>query len=239
MSFIQNISDGRTDLIVDHILKGGDVNASDINDISLVKIAAYYGDVSAIKLLLEHGAKLTDLGDNYDLNGAAFHGHWQLCQFLLESGADPNHPLKSTGETPLHSALSKSNDARTLQVIRTLLAYGANPEISTIAGKETGAFMRDARTLGEYPLHRAAAFSDEEVITELLKAGARKDAKDMNGASPLSWASWHLRPGRILKLLSFPPHNIHPLHEKNIRGDHGYGYGASIMSGLIGKVNIP
>jgi hypothetical protein len=46
------------------------------------------GDVSAIKFLLANGASLESLGDNLDLNGAAFHGHWRLCQFLNERGAD-------------------------------------------------------------------------------------------------------------------------------------------------------
>jgi ankyrin repeat protein len=54
--------------------------------------------------------------------------------------------------------------------------------------------MRDIRTRAETPLHRAAAFGSEAAIRMLLDAGARRDAKDMNGDSPLTWASWHLRP---------------------------------------------
>ena len=40
--------------------------------------------------VLEHGERLESLGDNLDLNGAAFHAHLGLCRFLLEKGADPN-----------------------------------------------------------------------------------------------------------------------------------------------------
>ncbi|MGH8245490.1 MAG: ankyrin repeat domain-containing protein [Gammaproteobacteria bacterium] len=47
---------------------------------------------------------MTSLGENVDLNGAAFHGHWQRCQFLIEHGANVNRPLPDTGETPLHAA---------------------------------------------------------------------------------------------------------------------------------------
>jgi ankyrin repeat protein len=50
--------------------------------------------------------------------------------------------------------------------------------------------MRDCRTKGETPLHRVAAFGDEESIRLLLDAGAVIDAKDMNGDTPLGWASW-------------------------------------------------
>lgn len=44
----------------------------------------------------------------------------------------------------------------------------------------------------------------------LLKAGATIDAQDMNGDSPLTWASWHLRPDSILKKLCYGEFKIHP-----------------------------
>jgi ankyrin repeat protein len=49
--------------------------------------------------------------------------------------------------------------------------------------------MHDCRAKGETPLHRAAAFGDEEAIQMLLKAGAKLEARDMHGDTPLSWAS--------------------------------------------------
>ena len=58
--------------------------------------------------------------------------------------------------------------------------------------------MRDCRTKGETPLHRAAAFGNEEDIRILLKARAKLDALDANGDSPISWASWYLRPGAVV-----------------------------------------
>jgi uncharacterized protein len=47
--------------------------------------AAYYGDVSAIRYLLSKGAAIASLGENLDLNGAVFHGHWRLCEFLIQA----------------------------------------------------------------------------------------------------------------------------------------------------------
>jgi ankyrin repeat protein len=43
--------------------------------------------------------------------------------------------------------------------------------------------MRDCRTKGELPLHRAPAFGNEEDIQLLLDVGAVIDAKDANGDS--------------------------------------------------------
>jgi ankyrin repeat protein len=43
----------------------------------------------------------------------------------------------------------------------------------------------------------------------LIDAGAVIDAKDVNGDSPLTWASWHNRRSHILAQLCFGPHRIH------------------------------
>ena len=82
-----------------------------------------------------------------------------------------------------------------------LLTQGANPNCVTIPGVETGGFMRDCRTKGETPLHRAAAFGTEHTIQLLLSAGANMQSQDANGDSPLGWASWYARPDSVLRLL--------------------------------------
>ncbi|HXF27354.1 MAG TPA: ankyrin repeat domain-containing protein, partial [Bryobacteraceae bacterium] len=197
-TMIEKIADGRTDLVFEYLAAGHPANSTDGDGVSLIQWCAYYGDVSAIKFLLANGESLESLGDNFGLIGACFHGHWRLCQFLIERGADVNRPVPDTGETPLHSALCKANSPTHNLVMKLLLANGANPNCVTRESIETGGFMRDARTKGETPLHRAAAFGDQECIQLLLDAGAAIDAKDMHGDSPLTWASWHLRPASVL-----------------------------------------
>ena len=197
------IADGRTDLVVDLLAAGVPAATTDDAGVSLMQHCAYYGDVSAMKALLAHGAKLRELGDDLGLGGAAFHGHWRLCQFLLESGADANFTDVASGETPLHAALCKADAVVSDRVLRVLLAHGADPNRQTVAGAETGGFMRDVRCKGETPLHRAAAFGETSTIQLLLDAGANLETKDANGDSPLSWASWYLRPDSILRQLCY------------------------------------
>ena len=72
---IDQIVDGRTDLVVDFIRQGNDLNSSDSYGRAIITWCAYYGDVTAIKYLVSKGAKLDDLGANYDLKGAAPHTH--------------------------------------------------------------------------------------------------------------------------------------------------------------------
>jgi ankyrin repeat protein len=234
---LNRIADGRTDLVFDYLSEGHAANSKDANGVSLIKWCAYYGDVSAIKFLLAHDESLDSLGENFDLNGAAFHGHWQLCQFLIENGADVNYAQPDTGETPLHAALCKANRPAYNYVIRVLLANGANPNCRTKASAETGSFMRDSRTKGETPLHRAAAFGTEDAIDLLLAAGAAIDAKDMNDDSPLAWASWHLRPGSILNKLCYGRFHIRPETAAISTGDHGSGWGGMDYH-LLGKPHV-
>jgi len=195
---------GRTDLVFELIASGKPPNEKQM------QTCAYFGDVSAIRFLLANGARADWLGDNFDLNGAAFHGHWRLCCLALDLGAKVNHRLPDTGETALHAAIATTDRVLHDRVVRVLLQHGADPKIATIPGAETGSFMRDCRTRGETPLHRAAAFGDEHTIEMLLRAGAKIDARDANGDTPLGWASWYLRPRPILRKLCYGPYRIHP-----------------------------
>ena len=75
---LDRISDGRTDLVFDYLAEGHAATSTDGNGVSLIKWCAYYGDVSGMRFLLAKGESLKSLGENLDLNGAVFHGHWQL-----------------------------------------------------------------------------------------------------------------------------------------------------------------
>jgi ankyrin repeat protein len=205
---LDRIADGRTDLVFELLASGEPADWRDPSGFSLLQWCGHHGDVSAIRFLIASGAALEELGVNFDLNGAVFHGHRSLCEFLIERGADVNHPLPDTGETPLHLALTKPSDPVRNEILALLLRHGADPNRPTKPGVETESFMRDVRTKGETPLHRAAAFGDEVAIRQLLEAGASPEARDVAGDTPLSWASWHLRPRSILKLLCFGPHRI-------------------------------
>lgn len=129
MEMINKFIDGRTDLVFDLLKQGYNAKSTDDNGTPLIRWCAYYGDVSAIKHLISKGASLDDLGENYDLNGAAFHGHWQLCQYLLEQGANANYTIHDTGETILHNTLCSPNRPVSNLIIKLLLKYGADPKL--------------------------------------------------------------------------------------------------------------
>lgn len=204
------IAAGRTDLVVEYLAAGGDATSADANGTSLLSWCAYYGDVSAVRMLVARGATLEVLGPGLGLNAAAFHGHWQLCQYLLEQGAPVNDALPDTRETPLHSATVSDDRVPYDAVVQVLLEAGADPRAKTAPGVLTGSFMRDCGTRGETPLHRAAAFGTASTVQLLLNAGADLEATDAYDDTALAWASWHRRPVDVMRLLCYGPHRIHP-----------------------------
>src|SRR5437870_2699608 len=200
---IDRITSGRTDLVFDFVGAGQLATCRDVGGASLISWCSYYGDVSAIRFLLSQGEQLESLGPNLGLDSAAFHGHWQLCEFLLERGADANYADPNTGETALHAALCTASRPGCGVAVQVLVAAGADPNRPTKPGMETGGFMRDCRTKGETALHRAAAFASDDTIQLLLDAGATVDARDVNGDTPLGWASWYGRPDTVLRKLCY------------------------------------
>ena len=231
---MESISRGRTDFIFE-LLKHPDWKSLlHEGKIKPIQWLVYYNDTTAIKAIVEAGGNLESIDLNQELGNAAFFGHWKVCDFLIRQGADVNAKVANTNETPLHNALSKAGRPYYFYVVKLLVDKGAEVNATTIPGVETGAFMRDVRTKGETPLHRAAAYADERTITYLIENGADKEIKDANGNSPLSWASEHLRPGTILSLLSYGAHQIGEAHKVKNTSDHGNSWGNGMDWNLLG-----
>ncbi len=228
------ISRGRTDFVFDLLKLSDWQKILHERQVKALQWFVYYNDTTAVKAVLNAGGDLSSINLDQELGNASFFGHWKLVDLLIKQGANVNHALSDTGETPLHSALCKAGRPYFLYVIKLLVENGADVNAKTIPGKETGGFMRDVRTKGETPLHRAAAYGDETMISYLIESGANKETRDANGDSPLTWASEHLRPGSILKLLTFGPHSISDAGAANITSDHGCGWGNGMERKFLG-----
>lgn len=231
---VELISRGRTDFIVKLMQKEDWKELLTKGHIKPLQWLVYYNDVTGLRAVIENGGTLESINLNDELGHAAFFGHWKVCDFLIKQGADVNCHVDKTKETPLHNALAKAGRPYYYYVVKLLVEKGAKVNVKTIPGIETGAFMRDVRTKGETPLHRAAAYADEQTIEFLIDKGADKEAKDSHGDSPLSWASEHLRPGSILALLAYGEHSIADGHKAKNTSDHGTGWGNAMDWNLIG-----
>jgi hypothetical protein len=117
---LHRIQDGRTDLVFDYLSQGHAATSADEQGTRLIVWCAYDGDVSAIRYLLANGESLTSLGENLDLNGAVFHGHRSLCQFLVEHGANVSGSC----------ATARSRSTRTISPLTTTARAGEDRSAS-------------------------------------------------------------------------------------------------------------
>jgi ankyrin repeat protein len=220
---------GRTDAAIELSSLPGGAQAVDADGVSALAWCAHHGDLTAMRLLIAAGADPAGLGADLGLRAACFHGHELVVAWCLAEGADVRAADPRTGETALHATLCRANRPAHERIALRLIAAGAPLAARTIPGAELDSFMRDVRACGETALHRAAAFSTPSVIEAMLAAGAEREARDVDGRTPLAWASWHLRPDAVLRLLCYGPHRIHP--ERRSTYDHGLGWTQGEHSG--------
>jgi ankyrin repeat protein len=229
------IASGRTDAVLELLSLPDWKELITSDEPSLFQWLVFYDDVTALRLIEKEGLDIKSLNLNNDLCDAAFFGHWQTCDFLINRGADVNYQHPGNSESPLHCALCKAGRPYYQNVVRLLLECGADVNLATNPNLETGSFMRDVKTCGETPLHRAAAYADSDTIELLLKHGADKEKRDANGDTPLAWASKHLRPATILSLLCYGEHKIGGNSVSSMTSDHGSGWGNGMENKFIGR----
>ncbi len=166
--------------------------------------AAWNDDLAAIRLMVASEHPLPERALDSALEAAAYNAKPGALDLLLSLGADANTVHTPNGETVLHQVITKTTHAaERTRIVKYLVTAGADVNARTIPGIPTRCFMRDIRTRGETPLHRAAAYGDPEMISNLIQAGADKTARDAHGESPLTWASWHLRERQVIIMLLF------------------------------------
>ena len=140
--------------------------------------AAASGDASRIVELLReepHRVQHTSTDGFSPLGLAAFFGHPEVVEVLLEGGADPNRTSRNAMKvTPLHSGAAHRDPAVALEICRRLLLAGADPN-----RPQTG---------GWRPLHRAAAHGHEGLVRLLLREGADPSVESDDGRTPLDMA---------------------------------------------------
>ncbi len=153
---------------------GADVNAGCGSDHCPLEIAAAAGNLAAVQLLLEHGARtdFTDSGGRTLLHllawGAA--NGPDIAELLIARGLDVNQADRQRHEVPLHR-LARAGRTTALTL---LIAHGA---------------AVDARDVRERtPLIFAAEAGNLAAIEALLAAGAAIDASDLDGVTTLSAA---------------------------------------------------
>jgi uncharacterized protein len=176
----------------------GLVNAKAPSGVSALMLATYFGESAVAAYLIEQGAVL-DIFDAaatgkvnrvrelvsedptrvnaYSVDGfqplglASFFGHFEVVDYLLQSGAEVNSPSKNSQRVmPLHSSVAGQH----LEVSRILLEHGAN-----VNAKQADDFS---------PLHEAVQNGQVEMVQLLLLHGADRYAQKSDGQTPVAMA---------------------------------------------------
>jgi ankyrin repeat protein len=201
---------GQTDIVEALVNKGADPNQRDKNSFTALHSAVRdsdYGEdmaqrahaVATVKVLLAHGAdvnarlnqeKPTVKGlDELELQGAtplalaAEVNNLDAIKALVAGGADPTIPTEK-GSTPLMLAAGAATDVQRARSIeeRALAVETARYLV------EHGVDVNAVGQFGWTALHNAAYQGLNDVIEYLASKGAKLDAKDGFGQTPLSIA---------------------------------------------------
>lgn len=162
------------------------------------------GAIDAIKILLKSGATIHDL--TADGTGvvvlAIASGHFELADFLLEQGGDPNAARQ--GWTPLHQiaytrrpntgvnnpGVVPRDTLDSLTLARKLIARGANPNVQATKNPDVTSVGRKRLTEeGATPFWVAAQTLDLSYMRLLVEHGADPLVANATGDTPLLAAS--------------------------------------------------
>ena len=183
--------------------RGADVNAQDETQQSAFLIATSEGPVELLDLTLRRGADV-DAHDSYDGTGlirAAERGLADVVGRLVQTDMALDH-VNNLGWTALHEAVVLGDGGTTArQTVQVLLAAGVDATITSgRSGLTAGEHARElghddlARLLAradrpvrdpEAALRAAVARDDADAAALALRAGARREARDARGRTPL------------------------------------------------------
>ena len=161
------------------------------------------GAIDAVRALLDAGADVNDtLSDGQSaLVVAAANAHWELADYLLDRGADPN--LAGAGWNALHQTVRTrrpnpsgglagpipTGRVDSIDVVRKLVARGVDFDARMMTnGMKDGQRSRLNR-LGATAFFLAAKNTDVEAMRVLIEAGADPLIPSADGTTPLMVAA--------------------------------------------------
>ena len=163
-----------------------DPNSPDPGGSTALFWAAHRDDLTAARLLVEHGAR-AEVGNRYGATAllvAATNGSAPMLRLLLDAGADPNRSLPE-GETPLMRAAR----AGQVDAVGALVAHGADVEAREHWRGQTG-------------LMWAVIEGHTGATRVLLDAGADVHGRSEGGFTPLLFAVRHNRQETLRTLVA-------------------------------------
>jgi ankyrin repeat protein len=209
------LSEKHADVVAALVKGGADVNLGAKSGFTPLMFAAQQNDVDSGSILVKAGAKpnMAQPGSGTTpLLIATAMSSVKSVDFLLENGANPN-AADSNGYAPLHKAVRDSdygiateNKDAILQVVKSLLKHGANPNqriaqdkakaaeeikrgANAFEGRRTALTVTEVLLQGSTPVLLAAEVNNLDVIKALVEAGADPNIPTESGTTALIMAA--------------------------------------------------
>jgi ankyrin repeat protein len=168
------------------IERGANVNVQSRQGRTPLMIASLRRGGSAIvALMLAKGAEInvkSRVGATA-LSLAASVGDAETIKLLLAKGADPN-VADGMGVTPINWG----SGARQTEALQPLIHKGVDVNNANTIPPPIQRKIGPVNRLNVTALHKAAAFGPADIVRDLLTAGAKVDARDSRGLTPLHFA---------------------------------------------------
>ena len=183
------VESGIVDIIPRLIKRGADVDSQSDGGRTALHLTVIFDQKAALGVLLRFGAKFMPDKDGWTpLMLAVEKLDLDLTTLLFRAGAELDcHP--KLGATPLHIAICSQNgeqDQKRLDVVKFLLEHGA---------------VCRADVDGWTPLHLAAEFGHDVIVTLLLDQGHDVNAQICDGETPLWCATFKGKRDIVQQLL--------------------------------------
>ena len=235
-ALIAATSGGYDEIVQMLLAAGAPVNAANQDQRTALMAAALRGDVKLVRMLLVAGAAVNakDKQGETALFDAVRYGRLDVVRLLLDAGADPDVgnrlPVNSaeSGYTPLMYAAKRGlapnapSVQDSLDMVRALLAKGANPDTRSTRGTTALSVAQDygnpeiaklllqggAKEVLTYTgldlndaLLLAASHGDAKEVVESLNAGADPHSVSRTGVTPLLAAAYGGNVGAVRVLV--------------------------------------
>ena len=186
---LYNDHSGCVDLLLSSGVERYISNKQRIDPTKLILLAANWGKVGSVKVLMKHGDDI-DAVDDYGRNAlhyAANSFFLDVAEELIANNIDVNHK-DVTGETPLHLACCNNHP----EMVELLINNGAKVDAQSY---ELAGFKTPLLTMLSSPIRVKS-----DIVRILLKNGADPNATSKEGSSALDYARlWNRR--KVVKIL--------------------------------------
>ena len=195
----RSVSGGDIASVTKYLAEGGDANARDDKQMTLLNLAALTGQTEIAKVLIEGGADVnaTNGDQTTPLHSAAFTGRVELAKLLLakDAGLDTTN---DKGETPLDSAAAPwtTELEGIMGFVNAILGIELNLDAVEVGRPQVAKLLRSrgARTGKEIaaakaPLRGAVLSGDLAALRKQLATGANANTVGEHGLTLLSLAA--------------------------------------------------